>query len=413
MYDKELALEVLVQIEAALRTIAERFKPVKTVSDFTGSPAGMEKLDSICMLLIVIGETLKKLDKITDTSLLAKYPQIDWKKVKGLRDVISHQYFDVNAEWKDITVVYCLLNQNDSSHYVKVNKAFLGEQDAYIMAQISDSFNYENINVSLERWKNDNLLQTIILDTTYINKESGIFATDNNIIYKTSDSICADSEYKLIIDIPGKEPVTSTTKLIDGFRVLNNFEAPQRVIGFSSSSPETIEWYSVENARLYELTIRFHYYEITGTGTVAKSIDWKQPAKLSPTIFGNDKMSLEIPGESFYQFIAANISVDESVERRVRSVLYGNTTGCMDFMFMLGGDDLNTYIEVSRPSNTIVQEKPAFTNIVNGVGIFSCRYDKNIFGKELSDRSIDSLSCGQYTRDLRFVKSNGKLCWDD
>ena len=98
MYDKELALEVLVQIEAALRTIAERFKPVKTVSDFTGSPAGMEKLDSICMLLIVIGETLKKLDKITDTSLLAKYPQIDWKKVKGLRDVISHQYFDVNAE---------------------------------------------------------------------------------------------------------------------------------------------------------------------------------------------------------------------------------------------------------------------------------------------------------------------------
>jgi uncharacterized protein with HEPN domain len=98
MYDKELTLEVLVQIQAALRTIAERFRPVKTVSDFTGSPVGMEKLDSICMLLIVIGEALKKLDKITDTSLLAKYPQINWKQVKGLRDVISHQYFDVNAE---------------------------------------------------------------------------------------------------------------------------------------------------------------------------------------------------------------------------------------------------------------------------------------------------------------------------
>ncbi len=98
MYDKELILEVLEQIQTASQTILDRFKSVKTVSDFTGSPAGREKLDSICMLLIVIGETLKKLDKITDESLLPNYPQIDWKKAKGLRDIISHQYFDVNAE---------------------------------------------------------------------------------------------------------------------------------------------------------------------------------------------------------------------------------------------------------------------------------------------------------------------------
>lgn len=98
MYDKELLLEVLRQIRTASQTILDRFKSVKTVSDFTDSPAGREKLDSICMLLIAIGESLKKLDKITDASLLSKYSQIDWKKAKGLRDIISHQYFDVNAE---------------------------------------------------------------------------------------------------------------------------------------------------------------------------------------------------------------------------------------------------------------------------------------------------------------------------
>jgi len=86
MYDKELILEVLEQIQTASQTILDRFKPVKTVSDFTG------------MLLVVIGETLKKLDKITTGSLLPNYPQIDWKKAKGLRDIISHQYFDVNTE---------------------------------------------------------------------------------------------------------------------------------------------------------------------------------------------------------------------------------------------------------------------------------------------------------------------------
>ena len=98
MYDKELTLEVLGQIRTASKTILDRFKPVKTVSDFTDSSTGREKLDSICMQLIAIGESLKNLDKITHASLLPKYSQIDWKKAKGLRDIISHQYFDVNAE---------------------------------------------------------------------------------------------------------------------------------------------------------------------------------------------------------------------------------------------------------------------------------------------------------------------------
>ncbi len=98
MYDKELVLEVLGQVQTASQTILERFESIGAVSDFTDSPAGREKLDSICMLLIVVGESLKKLDKITDASLLPKYSQIDWKKAKGLRDIITHQYFDVNAE---------------------------------------------------------------------------------------------------------------------------------------------------------------------------------------------------------------------------------------------------------------------------------------------------------------------------
>ena len=50
------------------------------------------------MLLIAIGESLKNIDKITEQSLLKQYPEIDWKGAKGLRDIISHQYFDVDAE---------------------------------------------------------------------------------------------------------------------------------------------------------------------------------------------------------------------------------------------------------------------------------------------------------------------------
>lgn len=59
---------------------------------------GMEKMDSICMMLIVIGESLKNLDKITGGTLLENYPQVEWKKAKGMRDILTHRYPDVDAE---------------------------------------------------------------------------------------------------------------------------------------------------------------------------------------------------------------------------------------------------------------------------------------------------------------------------
>jgi len=98
MYDKELALEILTQIYQATKTILQRFEPIKSADDFSKSPEGMEKLDSICMQLIVIGESLKNLDKVTEKSLLQKYPQIDWKSAKALRDIISHHYFKLDEE---------------------------------------------------------------------------------------------------------------------------------------------------------------------------------------------------------------------------------------------------------------------------------------------------------------------------
>ena len=80
------------------QTILKRFEPIESPDDFTDSDSGIEKLDGICMQLIAIGESLKNLDKVTNNSLLCQYPEIDWKKVKGMRDVISHHYFDLNAE---------------------------------------------------------------------------------------------------------------------------------------------------------------------------------------------------------------------------------------------------------------------------------------------------------------------------
>ena len=98
MHNKALVKEVLEQIETAITTIKDRFKPVDSVNYFLDTPQGQEKLDSICMLFIAIGESLKNIDKLTDKKLLTHYPNIDWKAIKGMRDILSHHYFDMNAE---------------------------------------------------------------------------------------------------------------------------------------------------------------------------------------------------------------------------------------------------------------------------------------------------------------------------
>lgn len=98
MYDKELVLDILTQIKKAVQTVKRRFENIKTPEDFTATSEGLDMLDGICMQLIAIGESLKNIDKITGKTLLPKYPEIDWKGVKGIRDIITHHYFDIDAE---------------------------------------------------------------------------------------------------------------------------------------------------------------------------------------------------------------------------------------------------------------------------------------------------------------------------
>ena len=98
MYDKELIVEDFKNIAWALDQITKRFQAIKSSDDFIKDDAGLEKQDSICMQLINIGEALKQIDTLTDAKLLINYPDIDWKKAKGMRDIITHHYFDIDAE---------------------------------------------------------------------------------------------------------------------------------------------------------------------------------------------------------------------------------------------------------------------------------------------------------------------------
>ena len=97
MFDTELALDTLSQIKDILSMIMARTSHIHKVDDFYMNESGMILLDSVCMKLVAVGEAIKNLDKITNKELLLKYPAVNWKDIKGMRDIIVHHYFDIDA----------------------------------------------------------------------------------------------------------------------------------------------------------------------------------------------------------------------------------------------------------------------------------------------------------------------------
>ncbi|MBW2108427.1 MAG: DUF86 domain-containing protein [Deltaproteobacteria bacterium] len=98
MYDRSLVLEQIAQAEEAIRRIERRFQGITAPDDFVSNDEGLDRLDAIAMMLIAIGESIKKIDKITSGKLLEAFPEIHWPGVKGTRDILAHDYFDIDQD---------------------------------------------------------------------------------------------------------------------------------------------------------------------------------------------------------------------------------------------------------------------------------------------------------------------------
>lgn len=109
---KILALNNLKNIENAILKLKQRNVSIHSAEDYLSSAEGQEKLDAACMVIEAIGESFKNLDKLTDYKLLPLYPSIEWKAVKGVRDVIAHRYFDI-----DVYEIFNIIDNDIDSIY--------------------------------------------------------------------------------------------------------------------------------------------------------------------------------------------------------------------------------------------------------------------------------------------------------
>src|SRR5688572_30550330 len=118
-------------------------------------------------------------------------------------------------EWKDIPVVWGLLNKSDTAHYIRVEKAYLDPTTSALdIARIPDSLYYENASVSLKRVNTGQIfpLERVIGELEGYPRDTfqqsdpdsaGIFAETPNYLYKIKANVInlvVGEAYEFILD---------------------------------------------------------------------------------------------------------------------------------------------------------------------------------------------------------------------
>lgn len=289
---------------------------------------------------------------------------------------------DLFADYKDIPIIYGLLDATQDTNYVKIVRAFSNNNEnpisAHDIALIADSSNYpgklDARLIELEKTYGNHYEPTgreIILDTmTLHHKDSGEFYYPHQKIYYTAETLKTntgshDYKYRLQI-LKGNDTITSTTGMVGG----NNFKITNSSIAFDPNSIEAnkISFTEAQNAYAFSAKLRFEYTEaLPGqTSLTQKSIEWSLGYQaLNELEYSDGAYKIKYMENSLFKYLSGAIGGDT-----LNAIRY---IGDFYITLAAGGSELYNYIEVNSPSGSISQNIPDYTNINGGYGIFSSR----------------------------------------
>ena len=352
---------------------------------------------------------------------------------------------DVLAPGEEAVSVYGVLNPNEKVQNIRINKVFLTDGDALTAAQDVNQINYapDELVVTLQRFMTgsttptlttmgNNTKKEIVLTETVITTANGEFNT-NQRIWQTTDKLYKTGEYKLTIKRASDNSVIAyaQTNMIDSvstagaasnnnpfsylpnnpnyYPLHGNYPAiPQttdqyKYLNYSVfSNQKTISFKSVPNGKIYDVIMRFHFTDSSATGSVNKdSIDFNFNQQRSATLEGGEVFqNFKFTVNDFYTNLASEL------QKRNSQNIVARKTKYMEFIVYAGTDNLNTFLLVNQPSNTIAQDKPSYSNIINGVGVFACQSSSRVT-KDLWADFIDKIACHPSTYQYLFYQGNG------
>jgi hypothetical protein len=300
------------------------------------------------------------------------------------------------GDFVETAVVYGLLDQADSLHYIKINRAFIGPGNALEIAQIADSSYFTNVDATISEYLNGNLTRSWLLrDTILDNKDTnGVFYAPEQKVYyfktmptgfngviQTSTnpqmtSLNPQAIYKIDIVInDGAFSVSGETELVRG---ITSAAATQNFnFKFANNPGEYtttgITVSSTGNSFVLNTQLKIAFNEWENNTYSEKSIFWNLgEADVQP----NSSKVFTANGETFYDLMKSNCTESSSITKRTFKGVTIKITG--------GAEELYNFIAVNKPSSGLAQSKPTYTNLTatNGkrvIGIFSSRQTVEIY----------------------------------
>ncbi|MFY0672237.1 MAG: hypothetical protein JXQ87_02455 [Bacteroidia bacterium] len=317
--------------------------------------------------------------------------------------------FEVNANWKEIGLAYMILDKDDSVQYLKLNRLYLNDDvDANEIAQIEDSLYFDDDDISARLIEGQEIIP--LNRVRLSGKDEGVFAAPDQWVYRTpvGYKINESRPFKLEIENTRtgyfmsssisiakegtiRSPISSLTKM--------SFATCDRERNLIAYIDRSMEIFSGRKVKFYDFDAIFHYAEIDtlNNDTTVKELNWIIGRSLrASNDNGGAKISQRIEGEEFYDYVALRLE-PLSDEHTVRLPL------TMEFVFHGGGQELYDYINVNEPSIGIVQKRPEYTNIENGLGLFSSRITQSVsFPFDVCTEV--QLVKGEKTANLGFVR---------
>ena len=303
--------------------------------------------------------------------------------------------FNPNDEWRETMVVYGMLDQDCDTTWIRVQKCFLGEGNAYNYAHIMDSSCYaeDELEVKIIEWfaeKRDGVLQKTSqtgreFEFTYTilnNKPEGDFFAPQQSIYYcvTKDKFHADIDRIFQLRILNRKTgmcVTSETSLIgSGIEITKPDYRFQFNQGNSSNRTAIVKWRVDDGkvARVFQPVIRFFYLEGTEGNMQLKYVD------VEGSVQRNASNSNYMQGTFTRTGFGAQLK--EKIGPKANDYILREVVDSVQIYIYAGNETLSNYMSVSAPPTTIVQERPTFSNIDGGLGIFASRRTKIKVAKE-------------------------------
>jgi len=318
----------------------------------------------------------------------------------------------VTADWKEVPVIYGLIDPGAHYNFIRINRAYLNESgDALSFAKVADSINFEALSVVVTEFedgieKNSIRFERVQGDTIGLQKDTGIFAHTPNYLYRSdykfkNSDFRTTVQYNLLVINDESGKVYRSTTFSPGFvESKSPIRTNRKSINISDRENNAMAITYIEGpfVKSYDLVVRFRYEEYdSATPSIVRrdSVDWIVfKNRETKRITGYHEQSVITFGELFYQLLASSIEVDPNKRRRPVD---------MAFIFYGGTEDLFTYINVNKPSIGIVQKKPEFTNIENGLGLFAGRYVNWYDDIEIRSEMKANLAESKITENLNFV----------